>query len=134
MNVETDKSIILFDGVCNLCNKGVDFIIKRDKHRYFYFASIQSEIGQTLMDKYSIGEDVDSMILIENGHAYTHDRGVLKIISHLPLRWKIFKVAYVLPPALRKACYQLVAKYRHHFFGKSESCRLPTKEERAQFL
>ncbi|MFK3939867.1 thiol-disulfide oxidoreductase DCC family protein [Alkalihalobacillus sp. NPDC078783] len=132
--METDKGIILFDGVCNLCNKGVDFIIKRDKHNYFYFASIQSEIGQTLMKKYSIGRYVDSMILIEDDRAYTHDQAVLKITSHLPFRWRLCQIAYVLPRPLRKACYQLVARYRHRFFGKSESCRLPSKEERAQFL
>ncbi|MGN7312160.1 thiol-disulfide oxidoreductase DCC family protein [Alkalicoccobacillus gibsonii] len=132
--METDKGIILFDGVCNLCNKSVNFIIKRDKRKYFYFASIQSEIGQTLMEKYSIGGDIDSMILIEDGRAYTHDQAVLKIVSNLPFRWRLFKVAYVLPRSLRKSCYQLVARYRHRFFGKSDSCRLPSKEERAQFL
>ncbi|MDQ0208323.1 thiol-disulfide oxidoreductase DCC family protein [Alkalicoccobacillus murimartini] len=131
--MKDQRGIILFDGVCNLCNKGVDFIIKRDQNKYYYFCSIQSEKGQKLMETYAIG-DVDSMIVIENDQAYTHSDAVLKIVRKLPLRWRVLLLAYVIPRSWREKLYQLIAKHRYRFFGKASACRLPTAEERAQFL
>ncbi|MCM2676802.1 thiol-disulfide oxidoreductase DCC family protein [Alkalicoccobacillus plakortidis] len=132
--MENSRGIILFDGVCNLCNKGVDFIIKRDKNRYFYYTSLQSEKGQELKRKYQISEQTDSMILIEGDCAFTHADAILRIVRNLPLRWRIFLVAYLIPPTWRNRLYQFIARHRFRFFGKKDSCRLPTPEERAQFL
>ena len=129
------SGIILFDGVCNFCNGSVNFIIKRDTGNYFKFAPLQSEIGQKLLNKYNIDRaQTDSVVLIENGAAYTRTNAVLKIVRKLRGAWRLFYGFIIVPSFVRDYFYKQFAKYRYKMFGKTEACMLPTPEIRARFL
>ncbi|BAB04571.1 thiol-disulfide oxidoreductase DCC family protein [Halalkalibacterium halodurans] len=127
-------SIILFDGVCNFCNYWVQFIIKRDPQATFQFASLQSEVGQELLEKHSIDRSTDSVVLIMEGQAFVCSDAVLKIVAQLdsPIRW--LKWAVIFPRFLRDFIYRIVARNRYKWFGKRDECQIPTKEQRSRFL
>ena len=125
--------IILFDGVCNFCDASVQFIIKRDPHGYFQFASIQSEVGQELLTQYPVPA-VDSLILIENGTVFVKSTAALKIARRLNGGWPLAYSTIIVPPLIRHALYDVVAKNRYKWFGKKDACMLPTKEQRKRFL
>ncbi|AYA35757.1 thiol-disulfide oxidoreductase DCC family protein [Hymenobacter oligotrophus] len=130
------SSIILFDGVCNLCHGLVQFIIERDPQARFRFASLQSEAGQRLMPGGANPdpENPDSVVLIENGQAYTHSTAILRIVRHLGGGWRLLGLGMVLPRFLRDAAYRFVARNRYRWFGKQNECWLPTPELKARFL
>lgn len=128
------NGIILFDGECNFCNSSVQFIIKRDKKAHFTFASLQSEIGKTYRKQFGIPEDVDSLILIEGEHCYIKSSAALRICKKLDGGWKLFSTFLLIPPPLRNVCYDIMAKNRYKWFGKQESCMLPTPEMKKRFL
>lgn len=130
------KKIILFDGVCNLCNSSVLRIIKNDVKNIFVFASLQSEIGKKLCITYSIDTTViDSIILIEpTKDFYTKSTAILKIIHHFPIQWKIVKIGWVFPPFVRNAIYDFIAKNRYNWFGKKNQCMIPTPELKSKFI
>lgn len=123
--------IVLFDGVCNMCDASVQFIMNRDAGAH-HFASLQSEVGQQLTEKYGL-RDVDSVVLIEDGHAYTKSTAVLRIARHLGV-WKLFYAFVVVPAPIRDLLYTAIAKNRYRLFGKKQVCKLPTAEERARFI
>jgi predicted DCC family thiol-disulfide oxidoreductase YuxK len=126
--------IILFDGICNLCNSGVQFIIKRDSNGHFKFASIQSETGQRLLKKHGISNKIDSIVVIENEKIYIKSDAALHISKYLDGYWKYLILLKVLPAAFRDFLYDIVAKNRYKWFGKKESCMLPALETKARFL
>lgn len=128
-----ENPVILFDGVCNFCNSSVNFIIEHDKKGYFKFAPLQSEIGKTLVDKFGLN-DVDSIILVKDGKAYTHSTAALKFIKHLDGIWSWAYIFVVIPRPIRDFFYKLFAKNRYRLFGKKEVCMMPTPEIRARFL
>ncbi len=129
------SGIILFDGVCNFCNGSVNFIIERDAENYFKFAPLQSEIGEKLVNEYGIDKNaVDSVILIENGKAYTRTTAVLRIAQKLGGAWRLFYGFIIVPEFIRDYFYKLFAAYRYKIFGKTEACMMPTPELRARFL
>jgi predicted DCC family thiol-disulfide oxidoreductase YuxK len=128
------ERIVLFDGVCNFCNGSVNFIIRNDPDGRFKFAPLQSEIGQELRAKHGIGEDVDSIILVEDGQAYTHSAAALRVARGLGGFWSLGYVFVVVPAFIRDWAYKLFAKYRYKLFGKQEFCMMPTPEVRARFL
>jgi len=134
--VEENKKIILFDGVCNLCNSAVQFVIKRDKNDEFRFATLQGEIGQQLINERNIDTSkVDSIILIEPGIAYyTKSTAALKIGTTFGGAWKLLNVLKLIPRQLRDIVYDLVAKYRYRWFGQKEECMVPTPAIKAKFL
>jgi len=121
------KNIILFDGVCNLCSFSVAFIIKHDKKGYFYFASIQSKIGKSLIEKHAF-QEIDSIILVQEDKAYIYSDAVLHIAKKLNSWHRYFYVFHLVPRIFRDTIYKVVAKYRYRFFGKKESCMMPTEE------
>ncbi|WP_100374553.1 thiol-disulfide oxidoreductase DCC family protein [Bacillus sp. FJAT-45037] len=130
-----DKSgIILFDGVCNVCNQAVDFLLKHDQKEYYQFASLQSELGRELKKRYHIDENVDSIIVIEEGNVYLYSDAVLKIIPKLTWKWRLFSIGRIVPKSMRNTIYKQIAKHRYRLFGKRDTCRLPTKKERERFL
>lgn len=133
--IPQDKKIILFDGVCNLCNSSVQYIIKRDKNDVFRFTSLQSETGQEIQKYLGIlDRNIDSIVLYEPNKAYYYKSGaVLEISKDLPfLNWlSIFKI---IPSWLRDPIYDYVAKNRYKWYGKQESCIIPTSELKAKFL
>ncbi|MCS6832078.1 MAG: thiol-disulfide oxidoreductase DCC family protein [Flammeovirgaceae bacterium] len=128
-------AIILFDGVCNLCNSSVNFIIERDKKRRYKFASLQSETGRKLLEKMGLPSNkLDSIVLIEDETVYFKSTAALKIASQLDGFWKIFGIFRLVPRPLRDAAYDLIAKNRYRWFGKKASCRIPTPELKTRFL
>ena len=134
--VENGKKIILFDGVCNLCNSSVQFVIKRDKRDIFRYAALQSDIGEQLVTQRHIDTSkVDSIILIEPGVAYyTKSDAALEIAKELGGLWKLTSIFTWIPTSIRNAIYDFVAKNRYKWFGKQESCMIPTPELKAKFL
>jgi predicted DCC family thiol-disulfide oxidoreductase YuxK len=130
-----DKPLILFDGVCNLCNGSVQFIIKHDKESKFLFASLQSDAGQEILTHFGMRtDDFDTFILLDKGKIYTKSSGVLKEASILGGWFKIFTIFYLVPTFIRDLFYSFVAKNRYRMFGKKEFCMIPTPELKARFL
>lgn len=131
-----NKKIILFDGVCNLCNDAVNFIIERDKKDVFRFASLQSEVGQRLMAERGMDpESMDSVVLIEPGVAYYQkSTAALEISKDLSGGYSMLGYFSFLPEGLRDSIYNLVASNRYKWFGKKDACMIPTPELKAKFL
>jgi predicted DCC family thiol-disulfide oxidoreductase YuxK len=130
-----DKSIVLFDGVCNFCNSSVNFIIDRDYKDSFRFAALQSEKGIELMKGFGLdSENLKTIILIENGKYYTKTTAALKIAKQLKGFWKISYIFIIIPPFIRNIAYSIIARYRYIWFGKKDACRIPSPEEREKFL
>ena len=126
-------NIILFDGVCNLCDFSVQFVIKHDKNAYYHFAAQQSEIGQSLVKKYQL-ESFDSIMLIKDESIYTYSSAVIEIAKHLDGGWKYLGIFSFIPTVIRDFIYKLVAKYRYSVFGKKDVCMIPTLENEERFL
>lgn len=134
--IQEGKKIILFDGVCNLCNNAVNFIIKRDKKDIFRYASLQSEIGQELIKERGIDiSKIDSILLINPGAAYYHkSTAALHIAKQLSAGYPLLFVFIVFPKFFRDWIYDIIAKNRYKWFGKKESCMIPTPELKALFI
>ena len=128
------ENIILFDGVCNLCNHSVQFIIKRDPKGHFKFASLQSEIGQKLVEQYGIPKGIESIIYIEKDKVYIKSSAALRISRKLNGYWRYLTILSILPSSFRDFFYDVIAKNRYKWFGKKESCLLPTIETKKRFL
>lgn len=124
----------MFDGVCNFCDRSVQFVMKRDPEAKFTFASLQSGAGKRVKEYYKIDPSLDSMILVEEGTYYTKSTAALKICKNLKGLWKVFSVLLVIPKPIRDFFYNIVARNRYKWFGKRESCKLPSPEERSRFL
>lgn len=134
--VEADKKIILFDGVCNLCNGAIQFVIKRDKKDVFRYAPLQSEIGLTLVNERKIDtSNVDSIILIEAGVAYfVKSDAALEIAKNLNGLWPLMTIFKWVPATFRNWLYDIIAKNRYRWFGRKDQCMIPTPELQAKFL
>ncbi|WP_417443788.1 thiol-disulfide oxidoreductase DCC family protein [Joostella sp.] len=135
--LEAGKKIILFDGVCNLCNSSVQFVIKRDKKDIFRFASLQSEVGQRMLKERSIDSaQTDSIVLIEPNVAYyTRSSAAIEIAKEIGGLWSLLSVFnYILPESIRDSIYNFIAKNRYKWFGKKENCPLPTNEQKKKFI
>lgn len=129
------RAIVLFDGVCNLCNTSVNFLIDRDPEGRFVFGALQSEEGLAVLRKHGLPEYYfDSIVLIEGRNVWTASDAVLEISRHMPGLWPALRVFRIVPKAIRDAVYNWIAANRYRWFGKRESCRLPTPENRSRFL
>lgn len=126
--------IVLFDGVCNFCNGAVNFIIARDLEKKFKFAALQSEKGLELRSRHKIGDDIDSIVLIEDDRAYLHSDAALRIARTLGGVWSLGFALIVIPRPVRDWFYRLFARYRYRLFGKKDVCMVPTPEVRERFL
>jgi predicted DCC family thiol-disulfide oxidoreductase YuxK len=134
-NSSEKKSIILFDGMCNFCNTSVNKIIKYDKKNVFKFAAIQSDAGKKLLTELSIDTlKIDSILLIENNTLFTKSTAVLKIAKQLSGLYKLGYAFIIIPPFIRDTIYDFIAKNRYKWFGKKESCMIPSIEVREKFL
>ncbi|MEH6512602.1 DUF393 domain-containing protein [Maribacter arcticus] len=134
--MENYKKIILFDGVCNLCNTTVQFVIKNDKDDLFRFSALQSETGRKLLAERNIDtEDIDSIILIEPNVAYyTKSTAALEIGKNLKGLRTLSSILLWLPESFRNIVYDIVAKNRYKWYGKKESCMIPTPKLKDKFL
>ncbi|MEL3974248.1 thiol-disulfide oxidoreductase DCC family protein [Rossellomorea oryzaecorticis] len=126
--------IILFDGICNLCSSSVRFIIQRDPGGEFKFASLQSEAGKQYIEQYNIHKTIDSIVFIKDGKVYLESTAALKIASRLKWPWRILGILLGIPKPVRDRLYKWIAKNRYKWFGRNESCMLPTKENRDRFI
>lgn len=127
--------IILFDGVCNLCNNSVQFILKRDSRQKFLFGSLQGGAGQALLKKFKLpADDFHSFVLIEREKVYTKSTAALRVVKHLKRGWQLLYGFIILPKFLRDGIYGWIAGNRYKWFGKRDTCRLPTPEEKSRFL
>jgi predicted DCC family thiol-disulfide oxidoreductase YuxK len=128
-------NIILFDGVCNFCNASVNFVTDRDYKDNFRFAALQSDAGLELQKKFGFDtNNLSTFILIEGDKYFTKTTAALRVAKKLKGFWKLSYVFIIIPPFIRNIAYNIIAKYRYKWFGKKETCRIPTPEERAKFL
>lgn len=134
----SDDAVVLFDGVCVLCQGAVKFIFKRDPHGCCKFAAMQSELGQQLLRQNGAtgidGVQMDTMFLLENGVLYNRSSAALRIVRRLRFPWPLLYVFIFVPRVVRDAMYRWIAKNRYRWFGKVEACMLPSKEIRGRFL
>lgn len=136
IDIPKHKKLILFDGVCNLCNDSVLRVIKFDNKNIFMFAALQSEIGNTVTHHLNIDtKKVDSIILYDPGVAYyVKSTAALKIMKDFGGLWKISQLGFLFPEVVRNFIYDFIAKNRYNWFGKKETCMIPTPELKAKFL
>jgi predicted DCC family thiol-disulfide oxidoreductase YuxK len=128
-------AIVLFDGICNLCNASVRFIIERDPQGYFQFASLQSAQGQQILRQYGLAQaPLTSIVLIEQDRAYTHSDAALRIANHLVNPWPLLAYARWIPRPIRDALYTWVANNRYRWFGQAAQCMMPSRQTRSRFL
>jgi predicted DCC family thiol-disulfide oxidoreductase YuxK len=130
-----DHDIILFDGVCNLCNGAINFIIARDPKNRYKFAALESEVGQKLLATHEINPDeIDSIVLIRNNNAYVKAGAAIRIAQYMSGGWPIFYAFRIIPGFLSNVIYDFIAKNRYRWFGKKDSCMIPTPELKSKFL
>ncbi len=126
-------SVIFFDGVCNLCNRTVDFLIRRDKKRVLRYAPLQGQSAKILLDP-SMIETLPSVVFKDKDGVYQRSAAVLKAAAKLGGLWPALQIFLLIPRPIRDAVYNWIGKNRYKWFGKRDSCRLPTAEERSMFL
>lgn len=130
-----DKNIVLFDGVCNLCNGSVNFLIDNDKRNKLHFASLQSGFGQQVLAHFGMAQhDFDTFLFVKKGERYVRSRAAIEVMRTLGGAWQAATVLLLVPRFVRDAVYRWVSAHRYRLFGKSEQCRLPTPALRAKFL
>ncbi|MFC3415684.1 thiol-disulfide oxidoreductase DCC family protein [Algoriphagus hitonicola] len=129
------KSIIFFDGVCNLCNTSIDFIINRDRKDRFLVGALQDQFSKKILASYQVKADyLDSLVLLEDEKIFYKSTAALKIAKHLSGLWPALYPLIFLPTWLRDPVYDWIGKNRYRWFGKKNTCRLPSPEEEAKFL
>lgn len=119
------KHIILFDGICNLCNGAVQFVFKYDRKKIFHFASLQSNSGQKLLKKYGLNtNDLDTFVYIKNEKYFTRSKAGLLVLNDLGGIWKLFSIIKFLPEKFLDFIYDKIAKNRYRIFGKKDQCSM----------
>lgn len=135
MSTPATQPILLFDGVCNLCNAAVTFVINRDPKNHFRFAALQSETGQAILRQLNRPtEQFESFIVWENGRVYDESTAALHVARHLSGAWPLLYGFIVVPKGIRDALYRLVARHRYRWFGQRDACMVPTPSLKARFL
>ena len=137
MSGAPSTSVVFFDGVCNLCNGTVQFILDRDKREAFRFAPLQSETAEKMLSGRVLAEDrdaLDSVILVEGEKVYERSDAALRIARRLSGPWPVLYAFIIVPRFLRDFVYRFIARNRYRWFGRTEQCRVPTPELRARFL
>lgn len=132
---DKEYAVVLFDGLCHLCDGAVRFILRWENSKLLRFAPLQSEAGKALLMKYGYSENyLDGLIFIENKRAHDRSSACLLIAGKLKLPWKLFVIFLLVPKPLRDLVYRMVAVARYRWFGKKEVCCLPQGEDQARFL
>lgn len=126
--------VVLFDGVCNFCESSVQFILRHDKTGSLRFASLQSEIGQQLLTAYGISHELQSVVFVESGKAYTKSAAAFRIAHYFGGWWKLLLVFSILPAFITDFGYDIIAKNRYRWFGKKDACMIPSADIRSRFL
>jgi len=127
--------IVLFDGVCNLCNGVIKFTIKRDKKELLHFASLQSSPAKELMRQFELDENqLKTFVYIEDNKAYTRSTAGLKLVRNFGGLWPLLYGFIIIPKPIRDIVYNFISNNRYRWFGKEESCMIPSPEIKARFL
>jgi predicted DCC family thiol-disulfide oxidoreductase YuxK len=131
----THDHVIFFDGICNLCQRSVQFILTRDKKEIFSFVSLQSQIAEQTLLPYGISTvEMNTFILLENNKVYTRSTAALRVVKKLGGFWPLLYVSIIIPSFIRDAVYNWIARNRYRWFGKQESCLMPREEWKNRFL
>jgi predicted DCC family thiol-disulfide oxidoreductase YuxK len=133
-NTAGQPPILLFDGVCNLCNAGVQFILKHESAPILRFAAMQSNSGRKILESNGIGQFPSSMILLENNQIYVRSTAVCLLMRYLRPPWRCLAWAILIPAPIRDWIYDWIATHRYGWFGKTEECQLPTEADRSRFI
>jgi predicted DCC family thiol-disulfide oxidoreductase YuxK len=127
--------VILFDGVCNLCNAWVRFVVRHDPTSTFRFAAQQSPIGQAMIEQHISGsQQLSSVVLITGNTVYTESNAVVEICARLVPPWSWLSLLRVIPRRLRDACYRFVVRHRYQWFGRTDTCQVPSADVRSRFI
>ncbi|MEM7360410.1 MAG: thiol-disulfide oxidoreductase DCC family protein [Pseudomonadota bacterium] len=130
-----NRYIVIFDGICNVCNGAVNFIIKRDPDGIFAFTPMQTDLAKQLANEYDLHtEGMDTFILIKEKRGYVFSTAALEISRDLKGYWYLFNVFRIIPAPIRDFFYKLFARNRYRLFGKRDECMVPTPEVRSRFL
>ncbi len=130
-----EQPTILFDGVCNFCNSAVNFVIKRNKKANIVFSPMQSAAGEKLLQQYHLDDnDMKSFIFIDSGKVYKQSTGALRVCRYLRAAWPLCYGFIIVPKFIRDGIYNWIARNRYKWFGKKESCMIPTPAVKARFL
>ena len=132
--INPEKPVILFDGVCNLCNSAVNFVIDRDPDGIFYFAALQSDYAREILEKHQIGLSLNTIVLLESGGVFDRSTAALRIARRLGGPWPLLYGCMVIPTVIRDGVYRWIAKNRYRWFGQTQACRVPTPDLQARFL
>lgn len=133
--IRKTHSILMFDGLCNLCNSSVQFVIKRDLKKKIVFSSLQSEIAQDFLSTQNDSlKNCESVILIDKNNIYTKSSAAIKVSQSLKGLWFMMSIFIILPKPIRDYVYDVIASRRYRWFGKRTNCYIPTKEEQELFL
>ena len=129
-----NQPVVIFDGVCSLCNYTVDILIRHDKTGSLMFGSFQDPTPAALLREHNVHHEPTTVYFIEDGKLYKESDAIIRLGNYVRAPYSIIKYAKVFPKGLRDAVYQFVARHRYRVFGKKDTCRVPTPEERARFL
>jgi predicted DCC family thiol-disulfide oxidoreductase YuxK len=128
-------AVVLFDGVCNLCNAWVDFIIARDPQAQFRFAALQSRAARPYLERCRLAPDfLQGIVLVDRDGCHTRSTAALRVLRRLGGRWTVLYALIVVPRPLRDAVYDWIISYRYRWFGRRDACRLPSAELASRFL
>ena len=135
MNIDIKSPVLLFDGVCNLCNASVQWVLKRDRKGIFRFAALQSEAGRALLRQSGLSsENFDTVVLVDGDRVFTRSDAALEIVWRIGGPWSLLGIFRIVPRPLRNAVYDWVARYRYRWFGKTQSCMIPQPEWANRFI
>jgi predicted DCC family thiol-disulfide oxidoreductase YuxK len=127
--------LLLYDGVCGLCARSVQFFVRHDRDRAMFYAPLQGETAARLRQEHpEIPEAIDTLVLVEEGKVYLRSRGVLRATRFLPAPWRWLSWGLLVPTFLADPLYNLIARYRYRIWGRYDTCRIPSPEEAARFL
>jgi predicted DCC family thiol-disulfide oxidoreductase YuxK len=135
-------AVVLFDGTCNFCDRSVQFVIDHERDHELKFAALQSDEAKALLAKAlgdedraaAVARDLDSVVVVDGDRIYTHSSAAMRIARHLRWPWRWSRSFAIVPRFVRDAVYRWFARNRYRWFGKTETCRVPTPELRARFL
>ena len=129
------QPLVLFDGVCNLCNSSVQYVIKHDRYNKFKFASLQSDAAKEILLQFNVNNsDLNSIILIDNNKIFKKSLAVLRLLKILGGVYTLLYIFIIIPKPLRDWVYDYIAKNRYKWYGKKDSCMIPTKELKNKFI
>lgn len=132
--MNTQSPILLFDGVCNFCNRMVNFAIRNDKKARLRFAPLQSVAGEELKKQYGVNPDADTIVFIDKGKSYTYARAAIRVCRYLDWPARILYIFIIVPGFISQPVYKWFARRRYKWFGKKDTCMIPTADVRSRFL